>query len=63
MKLIADLFTGLLLAVVLLAGLGALMMGFSEPEKRGTLAVAGAVLVGSTMITLAITSQSGERDG
>ena len=62
MRVLADLFMGLLLALVLLAGLGALGMGFSEPEKRGTLAIAGAVLIGSTMITLAITSQPGRRD-
>jgi hypothetical protein len=62
MRVLADLFMGLLLALVLLAGLGALGMGFSEPEKRGSLAVAGAVLIGSTMITLAIMNQSGDRD-
>ncbi len=54
MQALANLFTGLLLAVVLLAGLLTFGMGVSEPEKRGTLAVAGAVLLGSVMITLAV---------
>jgi hypothetical protein len=62
MRVLADLFMGLLLALVLLAGVGAFIMGFSEPERRGTMAVAGAVLIGATMITLAITGQSGDRD-
>jgi hypothetical protein len=60
MRIIAELFTGLFMAAVFLAGILTFGMGVSEPEKRGTLAIAGAVLIGSMMITLAIVNQSDE---
>ena len=56
MRFLADLFTGLFLAVVFLAGFVTFAMGVQEPQKNGALAIAGAVLVGSTMIAVAITS-------
>jgi len=60
MKILSELMLGLILALVLLAGLGALVSGFGDPDRRGTLAIAGAVLVGSTMITLAILNRPGD---
>jgi hypothetical protein len=60
--MLADLFAGLLMSLVLMAGLLTFVMGVSEPEKRGTLAIAGAVLLGSTMITLAITNRPVDGD-
>jgi hypothetical protein len=62
MRFLADLFAGLMLAAVLLAGLVTFASGVSEPEKRGTLAIAGAVLLGAMMITLAILNRPGDVD-
>jgi hypothetical protein len=62
MRFLADLFSGLLMAAVLLAGLVTFASGVSEPERRGTLAIAGAVLLGAAMITLAILNRPGDGD-
>ena len=61
MRFLADLFAGLLMAAVLLAGLITFASGVSEPERRGTLAIAGAVLLGATMITVAILNRQDDR--
>ena len=61
MRFLADLFSGLLMAAVLLAGLITFASGVSEPERRGTLAIAGAVLLGATMITVAILNRQDDR--
>ena len=63
MQTLSALFIGLLLAVVLLAAIGTFISGVSQPEKQGSLAVAGAVLGGSVIIAMAIMSRgdNGER--
>jgi hypothetical protein len=58
MRVISELITGLFLAFVLLAGFFTFVMVVSEPERKGSLAIAGAVLLGSTMITLTILNRA-----
>jgi hypothetical protein len=59
MKVLSDLFLGGLVAVVLLASLMAFAAGFQNPEKNGSLSIAGAILAGSTIIAMAIMSRPG----
>jgi len=49
------------MAVVLLVSFLAVAMGFSEPTKNGPLMIGGCILVGSTVIGLAVMN-SGNRD-
>jgi len=57
MRALSALVVGAFLAVVLLAAFMSFAMGIGEPEKRGSLAVAGAVLAGSVIIAIAIMSR------
>jgi hypothetical protein len=59
MKTLSDLIVSLLLAVVLLAAFFAFAMGFRQPEKNGTLSIAGAILAGSVILSMAILSRPG----
>jgi hypothetical protein len=57
MRALSAVVVGGMLAVVLMAALMAFAMGLTEPEKRGSLAIAGAILGGSTIIAIAIMSR------
>lgn len=56
-----EIIIGLFMAVVLLVSFLAVAMGFSEPTKNGPLMIGGCILVGSTVIGLAVMN-SGNRD-
>jgi len=62
MRTLNDILIGLFLAVMLLVSFCAIAMGFSEPVKNGSLMVGGCVLVGSTVIALAVLSSGRDRD-
>jgi len=57
LRALSAVFVGGMLAVVLMAALVAFAMGIGEPEKRGSLAIAGAIPGGSTIIAIAIMSR------